>query len=145
MGNKENKTGLIGLELAENVVGVRFGHQHEVTPAEENLRRDYLAWRLSSRVGGIVPKSEIEVIPKAGEVVIAQTHFMIGNDRLYSGLIAVAKEDPESFSKLIKDLGAYQVQPGLSRKHQELLTWGTVELRRIIELGDKYQELHVDY
>ena len=143
----EKKTnGLIKLELGEDGIGVRFDHKHQVTPAEENLSRDYFVGRFSGRVGSTVPTGEVVVSPKAGEIVIAQTHFMIGrSDRLYPGLIEVAKEDPESLSKLIKDLGVYQLQPGLSRKHQELLTFGVAELNRIIELGDKYQEQYIDY
>lgn len=60
-----NEAGLVSFK--DDKAFVRFSHQRIETEEGAKIHRQYIQWRLSQRLGRLVPIEEIEVSPAVGE------------------------------------------------------------------------------
>jgi len=84
-------------------IKITFGHR--VTQEEYDSNMDFYQMRFSQKTGKQVPREEISVTPKVGELIESELHFEARLGRpLYDGIKDVHQKAPYVLPKLIEDL-----------------------------------------
>lgn len=113
----------VEVEFLEDKLHVEFDYQVTQTKVGEEQLRDFYQWRFSQRAGKEVPREEIEVSPKEGDVYTTTMSFQVKiGEPLYVGLWGVPEQNREALPKLVDFLTEYQ-QNRLNERERRLVDW----------------------
>ncbi|MFH1636996.1 MAG: hypothetical protein ABIB71_01060 [Candidatus Woesearchaeota archaeon] len=124
------------IKFKKDLLEISISYERAITREDMESYLDYYQWRFSQKTGKPVPREEIIVSPKAGELIEEATLFIVTvGHPLYVGLSFVHQRAPYVLPKLIEDLRQYREKYVLQENQEELIQHTVGGLEGIIEAG----------
>ncbi len=121
------------IKLSNSCLDIVLNYMSPVTSEEVDCSLDFFQYRLSEKADKEVPREEIKINLKEGDLIDRRTVFRVTLEKdLYVGLEAVNRKAPYALPNLIDDLRKYGVEHDLQDNETKLINKTVDGLRRII-------------
>ncbi len=129
VGRKYNSN----IKFRKGCLDITASYECPVTRKEVEEALDYYQWRLSEKAGRQIPRKEITVNLREGELQELITGFRVKLGKpLYIGLSNVHQKAPYVLPRLIEDLQKYEKKHKLRKEKSKLIHHAIDGLKEIV-------------